>query len=59
MSIVNGHITASRSAQQLAELTAMLCAFEVQTMPFAGKTADECSATKPWVPSYYYSYRYL
>ncbi len=59
MSIVNGHITASRSAQQPAELTAMLCAFEVQTMPFAGKTADECSATKPCLPSYYYSYRYL
>ena len=59
MSIVNGHTTASRSAQQPAELTAMLCAFEVQTMPFAGKTACECGATKPCLPSYYYSYRYL
>ena len=59
MSIVDGHIAASRSAQQPAELTAMLCAFEVQTMPFSGKTADECGATKPCLPSYYYSYRYL
>ena len=59
MSIVNGHIAASRSAQQPAELAAMLCAFEVQTMSFAGKTTGECGATKPWVPAYYYSYRYL
>lgn len=59
MSIVNGHITASRSAQQPAELTAMLRAFEIQTMPFAGKTAGECGATKSCLPSYYYSYRYL
>ena len=59
MSIVNGQITASRSAQQPAELTVMLCAFEVKTMPFAGKTACECGATKPGLPSYYYSYRYL
>lgn len=59
MSIVNGHIAASRSAQQPAELAAMLCAFEVQTMSFAGKTTGECGATKPCLPSYYYSYRYL
>ena len=59
MSIVNGHIAAFRSAQQPAELSVALCAFGVQTMPFAGKTADECGATKPCLPSYYYSYRYL
>ena len=61
MSIVNGHIAASRSAQQPAELAAMLCAFEVQTMSFAGKTTGECGATKLCLPSYYYyySYRYL
>ena len=59
MSIVNGHIAASRSAQQPDELAAMLCAFEVQPMSFAGKTTGECGATKPCLPSYYYSYRYL
>lgn len=59
MSIVKGHIVASRSAQQPAELAVSLCAFEVQTMPFAGKAAGEYSATKPCLPSYYYSYRYL
>lgn len=59
MSIVNGYITASRSAQQPAELAAMLCVFEVQTMSFAGKTTGECGAAKPCLPSYYYSYRYL
>lgn len=59
MSIVNGYIAASRSAQQPAELAAMLCVFEVQTMSFAGKTTGECGAAKPCLPSYYYSYRYL
>ena len=59
MHIVNGHIAASRSAQQPAELAAMLCAPDVQTVSFAGKAADERGATKPCLPSYYYSYRYL
>ncbi len=59
MSIVNGHIAASRSAQQHAESAATLRAFEVHMVSFAGKTAGECGATKPCLPSYYYSYRYL
>lgn len=59
MIIVNGHIAASRSAQQPAELAATLRAFEVHMVSFAGKTAGECGATKPCLPSYYYSYRYL
>ena len=59
MSIVNGHIAASRSAQQTAELAAMLRASGVQTVSFAGKAAAESGATKPCLPSYYYSYRYL
>ncbi|WP_294418143.1 hypothetical protein [uncultured Senegalimassilia sp.] len=59
MSIVNGHIAASRSAQQTAELAAMLRASDVQMVSFAGKAAAESGATKPCLPSYYYSYRYL
>lgn len=59
MNIVNGHIAACRSAQQPAELAVMLRAFEVQTVSFAGNAAAECGATKPCLPSYYYSYRYL
>lgn len=59
MSIVNGHITASRSAQQPAELTVALCAANVQMMHAAGKAAGISGSTKPCLPSYYYSYRYL
>ena len=59
MSIVNGHIAAFRSAQQPAEPAGMLCAANVRMMHVAGKAADISGATKPCLPSYYYSYRYL
>lgn len=59
MSIVNGHIAASYSAQQTAELSVALCAANVQMMHVAGKAAGISGAMKPCLPSYYYSYRYL
>ncbi len=59
MSIVNGHIAAFRSAQQPAELSVALCAANVQMMHAAGKAAGISGSTKPCLPSYYYSYRYL
>ena len=59
MSIVNGHIAASHSAQQPAELAVALRAANVQMMHVAGKAAGISGATKPCLPSYYYSYRYL
>ena len=59
MNTANGHIAVSRSAQQLAELAVALRASDVQMVSFAGKAAAESGATKPCLPSYYYSYRYL